>query len=341
MMHQFSPAVDGINDYQLVRRVRDAYKKAYKTFSSYGESQWGTLDSWKSTIHHLALEGSDEELTAALRDPASTELFYGFDLIGAERTQMLQADESFQQREAQLVANAIELLASAMGATRVNNPEAPDHRPPEKYTSQELVSLINPIAYAEFPNPFPNEFGLKLKSGVANLRAVFALYQRYRSLQVMRISNSNSILEIGAGLGRSAYYCHTAFVKDYTIIDLPLTNLAQGYFLGRTLGPESISLFGEERRSGRIQILPPICLRDIKADLVVNVDSLTEMDQEAATMYVRHALDTAKVFLSINHEVNRFTVNQLVKKHAPFVELMRYPAAMRPGYIEEIAFIRG
>ncbi|UGY10666.1 putative sugar O-methyltransferase [Phyllobacterium pellucidum] len=339
-MHQFSPAVGCIDDIQLVRRVRQAYKAAHATFSDYGESQWGTLDSWKSAIHSLVVRGTDDDLTDALRNPATTELFYGFDLIGASRTQALNNDSGFRDHQAMLVAHAIEALASAVGVARVNNPEAPDHYPPEQRTSDQLIDLINPIVRAEFPNPFPNEFGLSLKAGVANLRAVFAIYQQYRTLQMLRIGNGSSVLEIGAGLGRTVYYCHQSGVKDYTIIDLPMTNLAQGYFLGRTLGAENVCLFGEDYRPGAVRILPPACLSDVKADVVVNVDSLTEMDRSAADTYVKHALETAKVLLSINHEVNSFTANQVIKAHAPDIELMRYPAPMRAGYIEEIAFIR-
>ncbi len=340
-MYQFSPEVHGIDDLKLVRRVRAAYIAANQTFSEYGESQWGILDGYKSAIHNLVMRGTDDDLTVALRNPASNELFYGFDLVGAERTRMMRADETYQQREAQLISNAIELLASAVGATRVNNPEAPDHYPPEYHTSDELIELINHNVRAEFPNPFPNEFGLKVKSGIVNLRAVFAVYQQYRTLQMMLLAKGNSILEIGAGLGRTAYYCHRSGATNYTIIDLPMTSLAQGYFLGRTLGDDNICLFGEDYRPGAVRILPPACLSDVNADVVCNVDSLTEMDRSAADTYVKHALDTAKVLLSINHEVNKFTVNQVIKAHAPKIELMRYPAPMRAGYIEEIAFIRG
>jgi hypothetical protein len=101
-VHQFSPAVGGIDDIQLVRRVRQAYKAAHATFSDYGESQWGTLDSWKSAIHSLVVRGTDDDLTDALRNPATTELFYGFDLIGASRTQALNNDSGFRDHQAML-----------------------------------------------------------------------------------------------------------------------------------------------------------------------------------------------------------------------------------------------
>ncbi len=54
------------------------------------------------------------------------------------------------------------------------------------------------------------------------------------------------VLEIGAGLGRTAYYAWRAGIRHYTIVDVPLTAVAQADFLGRTLGPEALTLAGED-----------------------------------------------------------------------------------------------
>lgn len=339
-MHQFSPKVENVDDIQLVRRLRTAYLTAHDAFAGYGESQWSILDGYKSAIHNIALNGTDEELASVLRNPADNNLFFGFDLIYESRTKALWADAVPQAQQVGLVADAVKALAGAIGVTRINNPEAPDHRLADAHTSDELIAMVAEVVQADFPNPYPNEFGLKLKTGIANLRAVFAVYQQFRTLQMLRLAKGKSVLEIGAGLGRTAYYCNRSGVTGYTIIDLPMTNLAQGYFLGRALGQDKVSLFGEEPAHGAVRVLPTVCLGDVKADVVVNVDSLTEMDHEVAVAYVAHTLKTAKLFLSINHEVNSFTVNELVKGLSPTTELMRYPSPMRAGYVEEIVFIR-
>ena len=68
------------------------------------------------------------------------------------------------------------------------------------------------------------------------------------------------------------------------------------YFLGRTLGEKAIRLFGEEEGPG-IRILPPAAFLAAadRYDLVVNVDSLTEMARDRAVSYVdQNALPVGK-----------------------------------------------
>jgi hypothetical protein len=116
---------------------------------------------------------------------------------------------------------------------------------------------------------------------------------------------------------------------------LPLTSVAQGYFLGRTLGPGAISLFKEARSS--IAILPPSAFlnSDDRYDVVLNADSLTELNREEASAYCAAFRDRANIFLSINHEINPFTVRELYAAVAgPSVS--RSPYWMRGGYVEEI-----
>jgi hypothetical protein len=64
------------------------------------------------------------------------------------------------------------------------------------------------------------------------------------------------LLEIGGGLGRTAYYAWQFGLRDYTLIDIPITAVAQANFLGRVLGERAIQLYGETGQCG-IRILPP------------------------------------------------------------------------------------
>src|SRR5262249_5720898 len=131
------------------------------------------------------------------------------------------------------------------------------------------------------------------------------LYQAWRIKTLVAGIKRPRILEIGAGLGRTAYYAAELGLTDYTIIDLPSTSVAQGYFLGRALGDEQVTLFGELAIPGRIKILPPESFLDAACeatfDLVLNVDSMTEMDRSVAASYWDKIARSARRFLSINH----------------------------------------
>lgn len=155
----------------------------------------------------------------------------------------------------------------------------------------------------DFPNPFPDEIGLVTSRGIASHRAVQALYQAARIASLIKETSRARIAEIGAGTGRTAY--HARKITDYTIIDLPMSNVAQANFLGRALGPDMISLFGEDRPGIRILSPDAFLNGDDHFDLVVNVDLLTEMTAETAHAYCKAIKASAGLFVSINHELTR------------------------------------
>jgi hypothetical protein len=226
-------------------------------------------------------------------------------------------------------------LAEATGVKRRWNPANIKSFPLPSI--DELLALIDEGVGHQvvFPNPFPGEIGLFSSRGIISYRSIQAIYQAWRVYHLVNGNRDARIIEVGAGLGRTAFYAAKFGLHNYEIVDLPLTSVAQGYFLRRSLGPDAICLFKEER-SG-IAILPPLEFlnSDDRYDLVLNADSLTEFDPETASAYCAAIRDRAGVFLSINHEVNPFTVHKLYATIGrPAVS--RTPYWMRAGYVEEI-----
>ena len=150
-------------------------------------------------------------------------------------------------------------------------------------------------------------------------RAIQALYQAWRLYQLSRGQDDFRVLEIGAGLDRTAYFARALGLSDYTIVDIPLTNAAQGYFLGRTLGPDNVVLFDEISRKQATRILPPATLEGMS---------------ETFESYWRFCRSNADSLLSINHEINPHRVRELYLSD-PAVRVSRFPYWMRRGYVEE------
>lgn len=338
----FTGKPENFDDVRLVARIRRAYEKAAASFPGYGASQWETLDSSKKDVHSALLSGRDDIAAQMLRDPASNELFLGFDLVGKERTERLRTNEGAATWEQNMIGAAIYRLSGAAGATRIENPEGVDHYPPPLLSSQQHMDELAKVLpfQVNFPNPYENEFGIEINGQVAQLRSVYAMYQAYKTVTVSRITGCKSVMEIGAGLGRSAYYSYMAGITNYGIIDIPLTCAAQAYFLGRVLGGDKVCLFGEEPKADAIRILPPAAIGETECDMTVNADSFTEMDRSVAEGYIDHALAKSKVLYSNNHEVNSFTVNEIIRSRRPDATTLRNISPIRTGYIEEIAFIR-
>jgi len=325
---------------KLVERLLASYRRTFKK-AHYG-SMWGTIfEQNHLPIHQVFMAGSVAEAERILRDPATTQLHHGFDTTVADFTKRLMASEATARDLAKTCKMKLLTLGDALGVTSVDNPESYCAYP-EPAPAPETDELLDRIERAlgfriDFPNPFPNEFGLATKRGIAGYRAINALYQAYRiKTLVARIRNPR-ILEIGGGTGRTAYYAHKLGFKNYSIVDLPFTAISQGYFLGRTLGPASIAVDGDPETSDTVKLYAPetfFASRE-RYDLIVNVDSLTEMGWETASAYWKAIRSRAARFLSINHESNEFTVRQL----PGFAPQTRYPYWMRRGYVEELCLL--
>jgi hypothetical protein len=134
-------------------------------------------------------------------------------------------------------------------------------------------------------------------------------------------------------MGRNAYYCRQFGLHDYTLVDLPMTNVAQANFLGRA--SMEMSLHGEP--GGGVRILPPEAFfaGNDHYDLAVNVDSLTELSGETALRYCQHIKARAGLFLSINHEACPLPVRSAAAA-AGMTAAGRVPYWLRSGYVDEL-----
>jgi len=326
------------DDSELIDRVVAAYKRSAERFSVEGKSEWTHyFNELHKDIHTVIKENRRSEIEEILRNPASSDLLFGFENI----SRYLLRGKRLEDRYApELTLDALTCLAEAVGVRNLENFDDYSRKRPPRIRADDLIDLLERAFGFEIlvPNPFPKEYGVLTKRGIMSYRVPQALYQAWRISKLLSGVSNPRVLEIGAGLGRTALYSRQFGIKDYTIIDLPMTTLAQGYFLGRVLGDDSVSLFGETHTNSkeRIKILPPECF--LKAsdryDLIVNVDSMTEMDVNAARSYWSQIQCRAGVFLSINHESNDFTVRQLIPPDNGWL-YTRVPYWMRRGYVEE------
>jgi len=192
--------------------------------------------------------------------------------------------------------------------------------------------------YGQKENRKPNgEIGLVTSRGIITERAIQSLYFASRIKECLKNNIINSsILEIGGGMGRNAYYAKKLGVKKYIIIDLPSTCIMSSYYLGTTLGEENITLFGENT-DNYVHILPTNNYTDnTNIDLIIQVDGLTEMGRINSQNYIDNFPKISPLFLSINHEANFYKCHDLYKNNKNIECVYRYPSWHRDGYIEEL-----
>lgn len=326
-------------DRSLVQRIMNAYQLADK--EHLGNSMWQMFfDQKHREIDRVFLAGNLERATNILRYPDKNELFYGID--------GLCSSFSWQYAHIHLVPTATTCLdrlvrfGEAIGAIRLYNPENDASR---KWLAKDVIMAIETKLQCtiKFPNPYPKEVGVYTERGAASYRAIQALYQAILIKELCKDIPKPRILEIGAGLGRTAYYCKMFGIEDYTIIDIPMTALASSYFLGRTLGEDQVVLLGEalDRSENKIKILTPKQFFNDSShyDLIVNVDSMTEMDPYIINAYLHKIQEICPLFLSINHEINHPRIFDMFSRARNVKKVQRKPYWMRLGYVEELYYL--
>lgn len=328
----FTEMVDA-DDGRIIDRIVAAYRRSTERDYYGQDSMWRVIREQRHReLHKLLVRGPRERLAEALRSPGDYNLLYGFEILYKEYFEEVAKDPLHALHLGGYLKDQLARLSEAVGMFRVNNPTAsapgnPRLRVPELIAAAER-ELGFPLG---MPSVYAGLNGLPMPGGVLTDRMIQAAYGAYR---VSRLS-SGTVLEIGGGVGFLAYYLHK-LKRDITIVDLPMTNVAQGYFLMCALGEEAVVLEGEPPRRGAINVLTPAYLETgPRCDLVVNVDSLTEVGREVAEGYLRWIMKNARCFWSVNHEANPFTVNELLKEF-PEATVERFPYWMRNGYVEEI-----
>lgn len=327
-----------VYDKELIKRIIAAYQRV--TQADLGESMWTVFfTKYHQPIHQKLIEGNEKAVTEILRHPETSDLFYGFDIL-TKTFHGIFNKKSAQKAYAKACLDGLVRFAESVGAISIDNPASKFKNRMLCKTEDILAGIDKACIPFSMPNPFESEYGLGSSRGVISYRVPQALYQAWRIKQLLKGIQNPRVLEIGAGLGRTAFYANELGIKDYTIVDLPITTVAQAYFLGRALGEENICLGGEQfdGDQNRVKIVAPeIFLAEDKTyDLILNVDSLTEMDFDVAQSYWNKIKVSTNIFLSINHEANKFRVRDLFVEDLNSLIVHRGLYWMRKGYVEEL-----
>lgn len=332
------------NDSLLVSRLIQAYQVSDNELNR-GSAVWKFIfDEKHKDIHSVFANGNFKVATQILQNPAGTNLFFGIDNL-CNCFLPDYKDHKVTLNMANICLDGLVRFAEAIGIVRLDNPEWTNGTD-ITYDADTIIRLIEQKLNLDlwFPNPFPYEYGALSSKGVISYRVPQALYQAWKIKQLVKNIENPRVLEIGGGLGRTAYYASLMGIEDYTIMDIPLTAVCSGYFLGRSLGENKVVFQGEDftNSTNKIKIISPTTfLNDTKSyDLIINVDSMTEIDPTMASIYLNKIEASTKTFLSINHEINAFTVLDLITQRNSVRDFTRHPYWMREGYVEELVYFK-
>ena len=319
------------------------YKNILEVFNQEDEINQGS--SWLKIFNNFhkniieIIQKDNSKIEDILDNPSKYNLFYGFDNNCEFNEKNPRYIDYYENDE--LVIDKILNFAEFLGILRHNNPEQYRiifEKPNLDFLISEIERKIN--LELEFKNVFPGEKGVKTQKGIISSREIQAIYQAYQIKEISKKNNFKSILEIGGGLGRTAYYCYKFGIKDLTIVDLLIPQVCQLNYLSRVLNEETILNEKQiEKIDGledKIKIISPNYLfnNEEKYDLVFNSDSFTEIDTLSQIKYVNFISEKTNYFYSINHECNKNKVSELFSKKK-INEFRKNLYWLRKGYLEE------
>ena len=242
-------------------------------------------------------------------------------------------------------------LSYAVGAMPVRYPEYD----PKAYSESLIVDIEEVAQLVEkrlqiclkFPE-IGGVFGGKL-GGLPFPMHSFVLLAAAFQVSLLDPSVDSLVIEIGGGFGGLAYWVYHLTPCRYRIYDLSYVLALQGYFLGRAIGPDRITLFGESVRTGPGVSLHPgwdlLQNPPSRVESVISQDSLPEVPPEIALAYLKvlgPALNGS--LLSINHEASAHrdggrilvSVPELISQVGGFRLCQRSPFLLREGFIQEL-----
>jgi len=183
-------------------------------------------------------------------------------------------------------------------------------------------------------------YGIGRDSGVIDFRVPDDAYCAHR-IRLIRDDISNArFIEIGGGFGGMALFALRAGVTHWPIVDLPIMNVVQGYFLIKCLGGDNVRLFGEDNPAAAVEALPYWEFFDRARDyaVVFNRFSLPEIQRDRVDEYLAEIERRGANLLSINHESGapaQLNLHQIIAEGGKLECRFRHPYWIRKGFVEE------
>ena len=341
-------------DLAILQTIKKLYSDNKKTFTAKGET-----DMWQEIyaplrenfLNHLE-NNRDEEALDFLNNMLCNEGTSGFGSHSKEISEELQNEGSLRESFKLVNMDSLVNFAEWLGVIPVENIEQSVWGKSVCYEPEHLFELIEKELGIEikFPEFQKGLYSVLTTKGAFINRHIIYLYIAIRIKEFCKDIPNPRICEIGGGVGLLAYYCDLIGLKDITIVDIPSVSIVSSYFLLKNM-PERKFLFSSDKDKytdkNAIKLLFPECFDeapDNQYDIVINCDSLPEINHNVAKAYIENIRRTAKLFYSINQEAQRpyfetrppqNVVSKLTAEVGGFNRKSRNLFWLRRGYVEE------
>lgn len=190
---------------------------------------------------------------------------------------------------------------------------------------------------------FGNQTGAHIDNNFVVLGSFFNEIYSNMIIKLLNTNSHNTVVDIGGGYGKLGYYILKNLNKSTFIdFDIPEVLVLASYYLSKSFPNKKTFFYGEEKfnaenlKNYELIFLPPWEIEKIKddtIDVVINKNSLGEMQPQTANNFIDHIHRISKYFFSMNHEFfrNQFIdgtaslINREFNSKGQFKEIVRYP----------------
>ena len=344
-----SPAIDLPDRISIAERLLTAYQKARNDEVNAGIKREGE-DMWTEILRkevpeliRAIEEGNAKNLAESLMNFGA-----GFVWFGGLSTSIDGYNRNLDRSHIALTYwDKLLRVAEYIGVLGVENPEAGPWGEVLELDPEELVSRIESAIGISIASPLGivHVDGLQIGDMILHYRHINALYASLRILHLSSTCERKSIAEYGGGLGLTALYARRLGINDYTIFDIPFSNLICGHYLLQVLGADKIQLYGEPVTRNTVKLLPYWCVSSVpdkQFALSLNQDGFNEYADNLRIEYrTQIKRTTSSYFLSFNHETFfPKTVSELMFEDPDYQKISRSPYWPREGYVEELYLLK-
>ncbi len=343
------------DDIELARRLHNSFNAMLSDESKYVELEdrpnsgiWEMCKhEYHGELYRLMADQNIQSLAVYMQNAMRTKLTHGLG-PGKQVFDAMSADREGQEANILILLDRLASLAEALAGLPYENPEQGHYGKNAAISATELVDCIEAITGVRIGRPpVMGEFGILVNGQVIDVRVPDDVYTSWRICEVASAFGLSNFAEIGGGLGGTALQAIRFGAAHYTIFDLPVVNVVQGWFLSKVLGSDFVRLYGEPDNGQAIMLLPywEFFKCGSNYDLIVNRDSLPEIPEKQAREYITEIARRGSVFLSINQEgqantdrpdIPQLCVSDLVKSERLLHRVSRSPYWTRKGYVEEL-----
>lgn len=334
-------------DELITRRLLTAYQKATAAGGAGPDGLWSGFASVYQQEFEGYLRAGDcsnvaRVLAQMFRHPVTSGLALGADTYAMTMKDARPSAADWRHKAV--------YLGVGCGVLSAQCPEQGEYGTLENRDS--LAVLLN-VAERLGIDPIPPQagayFGARLAGKIVSINYLHHIYTAHRIKSILQ-RDSWDCLEIGGGVGFLAYSASQFGSRRFCIVDLPLVNVLQGYYLLKSSLASRVRLFGEESSSTshEIQIVPNWFIEQLESksfDIVVNQDSFPEMGDDTMRDYLNSVPRLSRgYFLSINQEARAASgettrhgwVHDVCRQMPNFKQIYRAPYWTREGYVEEL-----